>query len=104
MPKSMCKFNFNDVRPALSKFNRQVRKEVEKVGKEAVEYAIENGDYNNVTGKARASNHYEVDENNNLILYNDCGYADEIEANGKDVIGGATLFAEQKLREAFKKR
>lgn len=103
MPKSICKFDFSDIRPAFSKFNRQVRKKVEEVGKEAVEYAIENGDYQDVSGKTRASNHYEVDQNNNLTLYNDCGYADELEANGKDVIGGAALFAEQKLREAFKK-
>lgn len=103
MPKSMCKFDFSDVRPALSRFNRQVRKKVEEVGQEAVEYAIENGDYHDVTGKTRASNHYEVDEHNHLTLYNDSGYADELEANGKDVISGAAIFAEQKLREAFKK-
>lgn len=41
MPKSMCKFDFKDVRPAFSKFNRQVRKKVEEIGQEAVEYAIE---------------------------------------------------------------
>lgn len=103
MPKSTCKFDFSDVRPAFSKFNQQVREKVEEVGQDAVEYAIKNGNYHNVTGRARASNHYEVDDHNNLILYNDCGYADELEANGKDVIGSAAIFAEQKLREAFKK-
>ena len=55
MPKSMCKFDFKDVRPAFSKFNRQVRKKVEEIGQEAVEYAVENGDYHDVTGKTRAS-------------------------------------------------
>ncbi len=103
MPKSICRFNFSDVRPAFSKFNQNVRNKVEEVGQKAVEYAIENGDYHDVTGKTRKSNHYEVDDNNNLKLYNDSGYADEIEANGKDVIGGAAIFAEQELRKAFKK-
>ncbi len=101
MQNSICNFNFKDVPSAFNKFNRQVRKKVEEVGQAAVDYAVENGDYHDRTGKARASNHYEVDAHNNLKLYNDCGYADELEANGKDVIGGAALFAEQQLKEIF---
>jgi len=101
MPKSTCKFDFSDVAPALARFNRQVRKKVEEVGQEAVEYAIENGDYHDVTGETRASNHYKVDGNNNLTIYNDCDHAAELEANGKDVIGNAALYAEQRLKEIF---
>lgn len=101
MPKSMCNFNFRDVNRAFNRFNRQVRNKVEQVGQAAVDYAVEHGDYHDVTGKCRASNHYEVDANNNLHLSNDCGYADELEANGKDVIGNAALFAEQQLKEIF---
>lgn len=101
MVKSSCKFDFSDVRRTFSRFNRQVRKKVEEVGKEAVEYAIEHGDYNDVTGETRASNHFKVDENNNLTIYNDCEHAAELEANGKDVIGNAALFAEQRLKDIF---
>lgn len=101
MLKSTCKFNFRDVRSAFARFHQQVRTKVEEVGQEAVNYAIENGDYHDVTGKARASNKYDVDENNSLVLSNDCGYADELEAEGKDVIGNAALFAEKRLKEIF---
>lgn len=101
MPKSTCKFDFSDVRPAFARFNRQVRKQVEQVGQDAVEYAIEHGDYHDVTGETRASNRYKVDENNNLTIYNECDHAAELEANGKDVIGNAALYAEQRLKEIF---
>ena len=101
MPKSTCKFNFSDVRPALARFHRQVHQKVEEVGQAAVDYAIEHGDYHDVTGETRASNHYKVDENNNLTIYNDCDHAAELEANGRDVIGSAALFAEQQLKQIF---
>lgn len=102
MPKSMCKCDFRDVRKAFDRFDRDVRQAVAQVGEEAVEYAIENGTYRNRTGKCRASNHYAVTPNNSLRIYNDCGYANEVEANGKDVISGAALFAEKRLKEIFK--
>lgn len=103
MPKfsCKCKFDFSDVRPALLRFDRQVRKKVEEVGEEAVDYAIEHGTYHDVTGKTRSSNRYKVDGNNNLIVYNECDYAAELEAKGKDVVGNAAIFAEKRLKDIF---
>lgn len=101
MPKGMCSFNFNDVNKAFNKFKRDVRNAVEGVGVEAVNYAVENGTYRNVSGKCRRSNHYDVKPNGSLELYNDCGYADKLESEGKDVISGAALFAEQRLKDIF---
>lgn len=101
----MLKFTFKQEggkdKDIFEEINREIRRQVEKIGEEAVEYAVENGTYRNVTGRARASNHYEVDKDMNLHLYNDCGYADDLEARGEDVIGGATLFAEKRLKETF---
>ena len=101
MLKSMCKFNFRDVRSAMARFNRQVRQHVEEVGQEAVDYAVEHGDYHDVTGETRASNHYTVNADNSLTLYNDCDHAAALEANGRDVIGNAALFAERRLKDIF---
>lgn len=101
MLKFSCKCDFGDVRLSLNRFNRQVRKAVEKVGQEAVDYAVENGNYHDVTGETRASNRFSVDGNNNLTIYNECDHAAELEANGKDVIGNAALFAEQQLKKVF---
>lgn len=101
MRKSICRFDFSDVRSAMSRFHRDMRKQVERVGQETVDYAVEHGDYHDVTGETRASNRYKVDANNNLTIYNECDHAAELEANGKDVIGNAALFAEQRLKEIF---
>lgn len=92
------KCDFSDVAKAFDDFNRKVREEVEKTGKEAVNYAIENGSYHDVTGHLRASNRYEVKQNNSLVLVNDADYASDIEARGDDVLSGAYLFAEQQLK------
>lgn len=101
MANCTCKYDFRDFDKALRDFCRQVRTKVQEVGEEAVDYAVKNGTYHDVTGRLRSSNKYEVDANANLTISNDAPYAAEVEAKGKDVIGGAALFAEQRLKEIF---
>jgi hypothetical protein len=72
-------------------------------GQEAVDYAIANGAYKNRTGKLRASNRSGVieDENITLELENTADYASFVEAKGFDVLTGALLNAEDRLKPHF---
>lgn len=101
MLKYTFKCNFSDVKKALAQFDREVRRRMEEVGKSAVEYAVEHGSYHDVSGRTRASNKYEIEGRNNLRIFNDCPYAADLEAGGKEVISGAALFAEGELKEIF---
>lgn len=100
MPKSVCKIDFSDVRPAFSRFQRQVRQKMEDVGDEAVDYAVKNGNYHNRTGYLRSRNQAKATDKS-LEVFNDAEYASYVEAKGYDVVGGAALFAEQRLKEIF---
>lgn len=100
MPKSICKFNFSDIESAFSRFDSAVRTQMAKVGKVAVDYAVQNGDYRDVSGRLRKSNRAEV-VGRNLRIYNEAEYAADVEARGQDVIGNAALYAEQRLKEIF---
>ena len=88
----------------LDTFMRELEDEIERVvdsvGKEAVEYAVEHGTYQNRTYKLRSSNRYKV-EPDGLLLQNDADYASNVEQKGYDVLSGAALFAEKRLKEEF---
>lgn len=99
MQKSTFKFDARKARRMVSGIKSHVRARAKEVGEEAVQYAVENGTYRDVTGRLRRSNHYEVDQNGNLTLYNDAPYADDVESRGHDVISGAALYAESQLRK-----
>lgn len=103
MQKCTFKMDFSDVERKFSEFDNMVKSRVEAVGKEAVEYAVENGTYRDVTGHLRRSNRYSVDAKNNLNLRNETDYAEDVEARGEDVLSNAALFAEKRLREEFGK-
>ena len=76
----------------------------EKVGKEAVEYAVQHGSYQNRTGTLRKSNKYSVSDEG-LELKNDAkspegyNYASNVESKGYEVLSGAALFAEKRLKK-----
>ncbi len=102
MRKSTFNFDFSDIAPALKEFETKTRKQMESVGQKAVDYAKENGNYHDVTGRLRASNKYKVEQSAKgatLEVYNDAPYAADVEAHGKDVISGAGLYAEKLLKE-----
>lgn len=98
MSNSGCKYD----RTGVDSFFRSIYDRVERiqseVGEQAVEYAVENGTYQDRTGRLRRSNRYRSDREG-LTLYNEAPYASDMESRGHDVISGAALFAEQKLRE-----
>ena len=84
----------------LSELEKEILDTMREVGEEAVEYAKENGTYHDVTGNLRRSNDYKVSESG-LTIYNTASYAESVEQRGYDVISGAALFAEKRLKEEF---
>lgn len=95
------KFDFSDVDSFFDQGYAEVKAVEEKVGKEAVNYAIEHGSYQNRTGTLRKSNKYSV-EDDGLVIRNDAEYASYVESRGYEVSTGAALFAERRLKEEIK--
>lgn len=95
------KFDFSDVDSFLGQGYAEVKAVEKKVGKEAVNYAIEHGSYQNRTGTLRKSNKYSV-EDDGLVIRNDAEYASYVESRGYEVSTGAALFAERRLKEEIK--
>ncbi len=93
-------FDFSDVDAAFDEFYGEVKDAMIEVGEEAVQYAKDNGDYQDRTGTLRQSNEYEVDETG-LTLKNETEYASYVEAKEFDVLSGAALEAERILKEKF---
>lgn len=94
------KYDFSDVDSFFSKGEWEVQKKMIDVGEEAVLYAEENGNYKDRTLTLRTSNEYDV-EKDRLILENTAEYASHVESKGYDVLSGAALFAEKRLKEEF---
>ena len=101
------KCDFGDVDAFFREAEDEVVSEIRSVGEEAVDYAVTHGNYENHTYTLRRSNKYEADESG-LTLYNDAKneatgvqYAGIVESRGYDVISGAALFAEKRLKEEF---
>lgn len=92
--------DFSDVEDFFEEEKKGVIANEELVGREAVQYAIESGSYKDHTGKLRSSNGAEADESG-LILKNDTPYASYVESKGYDVLSGAALEAEARLKEIF---
>ena len=84
----------------FSEFEREMLQAMSSVGEEAVEYAKEHGTYHDVTGNLRRSNRYEASKEG-LRIYNTASYAESVEQRGHDVISGAALYAEKRLKEEF---
>jgi hypothetical protein len=95
-----CDADFSDVDQFLKDGEWEVEKKMIDVGDEAVKYAEEHGDYKDHTLTLRTSNDYDVDESG-LTLKNEAEYASFVESKGYDVLSGAALFAERRLKEEF---
>lgn len=93
-------FDFSDVDDFLNKGEWEVEKKMIDVGAEAVQYAEDNGDYQDHTLTLRTSNDYDVDKDG-LTLKNEAEYASFVESKGFDVLSGAALYAEKRLKEEF---
>lgn len=95
------KFDFSDVDSFFDQGYAEVKAVEEKIGKEAVDYAVKNGNYQNRTGTLRKSNKYSV-QDDGLELRNEAEYASFVESKGYEVLTGAALFAERRLKEEIK--
>lgn len=99
-------FDFSDVDSFFDEGEWEVEKKMIDVGDEAVKYAEEHGNYQDHTLTLRTSNKYDVDKDG-LTLYNDAEslkgyqYASNVESKGVDVLSGAALYAEKRLKEEF---
>lgn len=95
------KFDFSDMDSFFEQGYADVKAVEGKVGKEAVDYAVKNGNYQNQTGTLRKSNKYSV-QDNGLELRNEAEYASFVESKGYEVLTGAALYAERRLKEEIK--
>lgn len=94
------RYDFSDVEEFFRNGKWEVQKKMIDVGAESVEYAETNGNYKDHTLTLRTSNGYDVEEDK-LVLENTAEYASYVESKGYDVISGAALFAEKRLKEEF---
>lgn len=92
--------DFSDVDKFFDDGEWEVESAMIDVGDEAVKDAKANHTYQNRTGNLEASNDYDVDKDG-LTLTNSADYASYVEAKGYDVLSGAALRAEKKLKEKF---
>jgi hypothetical protein len=90
--------NFSDVAAFFDKGNQELAETMASVGEEAVAWAVANGNYQNQTGKLRTSNHAKATDSG-LELTNDAPYASFVEKKGFEVLSGAALEAERRLKE-----
>lgn len=92
--------DFSDVDSWFDEETARVLEKEREIGVEAVEYAKDNGNYQDHTGLLRKSNDSEVDKQG-LLLKNETDYASYVESKGFDVLSSTALFAEKKLKEEF---
>lgn len=90
--------DFSDVDAFFDQGMSEVKEVMKSVGEESVQYAKDNGDYKDHTMVLRNSNKCEVDESG-LTLKNEADYASFVEAKDFEVLTGAALHAEKRLRE-----
>lgn len=99
-------YDFSDVESFFEDGVWEVQKRMIDVGEEAVRFAEEHGDYQDHTLTLRTSNDFDVDDEG-LLLKNEAAspkgynYASNVESKGYDVLSGAALFAEKRLKEEF---
>ena len=86
----------DDVDSLMEEVYREVYEAMDAAGRAAVDYNVENGDYQDRTGHLRASNYYEVQEDG-LVIGNSAEYADYVESKGYMVCSGGALLAEKIL-------
>lgn len=102
MLKYSCKYDFSDIDRFMKEAKSNVKAAMVQAGENAIVNAAERCVATGVNTHAMLSNEYVVNEDDlTLTLTNNCGYADTLEANGKDVLSGAALMAHQELQNQF---
>lgn len=74
----------------------EVDAELEAMGREAVEVAKENGNYQNRSERLRRSSYYKV-ENHVLEMGNSAPYASEVSSRGYDVVDSAFAYLRKRV-------
>ena len=98
--------DFSDVDSFFEEEEWRVQKKMIDIGDDAVRYAEEHGNYQDHTLTLRTSNDFDVDEEG-LLLKNEAAspkgynYASDVESKGYEVLSGAALYAENRLKEEF---
>lgn len=98
--------DFFDVDSFFEEEEWRVQKKMIDIGDDAVRYAEEHGNYQDHTLTLRTSNDFDVDEEG-LFLKNEAAspkgynYASDVESKGYEVLSGAALYAEKRLKEEF---
>lgn len=101
-------FDFSDLDKAIKDGMRKMKKQMGVRASEAVDYAVEKGNYQDHTGTLRRSNKYKV-EDTEIELYNDAQspqgyhYASNVESKGYEVLSSAALMLEKNLKEDFER-
>lgn len=85
-------YDLTDVLNIENEVRQKVKEKFEKYGEKAVQYAKENGSYQDRTGNLRASNTYTA-TSDNLEIRNDADYASYVEAKGYEVLTSSVLKA-----------
>ncbi len=98
MVKLTLRVDMSDVPGFFDKGYGDVVEREEKVGREGVEYAKENGTYRDRTGTLRRSSRFEAGRDG-LTMVNDAPYASFVESKGYDVLSGAALHVRKRMEE-----
>lgn len=95
------RFNFSDINQFFQDGKNEVKAIEREEGENAVQYAIKNGSYQDRTGNLRKSNKSNVTDEG-VELINSAEYASFVESKGYEVLSGAALELEKRLRERIK--
>lgn len=95
------RLNFSDVDQFFQDGKNEVKAIEREEGENAVQYAIKNGSYQDRTGNLRKSNKSNVTDEG-VELINSAEYASFVESKGYEVLSGAALELEKRLRERIK--
>lgn len=77
-------------------FHKELGTFLDKLGREAVEVNIQNGNYHDHTGNLRRSNYYKVD-GDVLTIGNHASYATKVSSKGYDVVDSGIHYIEKEL-------
>lgn len=90
-----------DIEALFAEAYAEIEADMISAGEDAVQYNVENGDYNNITGNLRRSNFYEItyagDIPGSLVIGNTASYASDVESRGRMVVSGGVLLAQELL-------
>lgn len=90
----------NELREQLEALKSKAEERIREIGQSAVEVAVQNGTYHDVTGNLRRSNGFEY-SNGKARLYNSAPYAEEVSARGHDVLDSATAYLQEELSKTI---